>query len=346
MPTFTVQRGGYTRVPELFQAIISDLVANGFSQKFPTSPLTAPVAGTDYAAFKATLEAGATVDPLNADQPWRIQFDCQSVANAQIGDIYVASPLQLANDGSVAYFDNTDGSSTQVRMPAGMLNCTGTLSTQAINPAPSATGTDFSNTHFIYRATRLFDKAAAVAYPMTYRLTVTDHGVAIAVWEDATDSDDVPRFSWLVVQRPVDHVTGKPRITGMAPLFAVFGMGGAISKFVVREKDVLKPTPAVPADANTADSAAIINGVQQVSITEDNRYVMNFPNGLNTSRYVYTEELDMIAYTSADVVSQFSDVPMTVYGEATPRTYKALHANGKFNTGMRIMMITAGGSQS
>lgn len=340
MATFSVQRGGFVRVPELFYSIISDLLANGFTLKFPSAPLQAPVAGSDYLKFKATLEASATIDPLNADQPWRIQFDCQTVSSDQVGDIYVASPLQLPNDGTVAYYDKTDGTNDSARMPAGMLN------TRAAMPQSLDSDTNYSDYHFIYRQDRLKDRVAANAYPMTYRLTVTDHGVAIAIWEDATDSDTIPQFEWMVVQRPVDHVTGVPRATGHCPLFCVYGMKGNISKFVVRENDILKPTPSVPATANTEDSAAIINAASQVCITEDNRYVMTFPNGLNTSRYVYTEELDMIAFTSADVVSQFSDVPMTVYGEATPRKYKALHANGKFNTGMRIMMIMEGGSRS
>jgi hypothetical protein len=228
-----------------------------------------------------------------------------------------------------------------------MLNATGLLTTQSSSTtAPTAVSADaskdYSDTHFVYRSSRIVDKAGAAAYPMTYRLSITNRGIALAIWEDATDSDDIPRWSWMVVQRPVDHVTGAPRVTGMAPLFCVYGMKGNISKFVVREKDILKPVPTSPADVNSEDNAAIINSKSQVAITEDNRYVITFPNGLNTSRYCYTEELDMIAYTSADVVSQFTDVPMTVYGEATPRKYKALHASGKNNTGMRLLMITEG----
>jgi hypothetical protein len=345
MPTFSIQRGGFIRVPELYAAIVADMVANGFVQKFPASPLPAPVAGTDYAKFKVTLEAGANVDPLHADQPWRIVFDCVNGTGIpgtsdQVGNIYVATPLQLANDGTIAFYDKTDGTVDNTRMPAGMLN------TKATMPQSYDLDNNYSEYHFVYRADRLRDKAAAQSYPMSYRLSITDHGIALAIWEDGTDVDTVPQFQWMLVQRPVDHITGAPRITGHCPLFCVYGMKGAISKFVVRENDILKPTPSWSATANTEDSAAIINSQSQVAITEDNRYVMTFPNGLNTARYVYTEELDMIAYTSADVVSQFSDVPMTVYGEATPRKYKALNANGKFNTGMRIMMIMEGGSRS
>lgn len=337
MPTFSVQRSGFTRVPELFLSIVNDLVANGFAMKFPSSPLQAPVAGQDYQKFKATLEATAATDPLAADQPWRIQLDCLTITSDQVGDIYMSSPLQLPNDGTVALLDKTDGSNAATKMPSGMLNVTG------VQPASMAPTTNYSDVHFIYRADRIPDKPTALAYPMTYRLSVTNHGVALAVWEDATDEDETPQFEWFVAQRPVNHLTGVPLATGHCPMFCLYGMKSKVSKFVIRENDVLKPTISVSADVDSEDSAAIINTKSQVSITENNRYVLAFPNGLNTARYMYTEELDMIAYTSADVVSQYSDVPITAYGEASARTYKALLANNRFNTGMRILLITAGG---
>jgi hypothetical protein len=95
---------------------------------------------------------------------------------------------------------------------------------------------------------------------------------------------------------------------------------------------------------HTEDSRAIINPMNQVAITEDNKYVITFPNGLNTPRFAYTHELDIIATTSADVVSQWSEVPLTVYGETAPRVYKSMCANGPNNTGLRIMMLQEGPS--
>jgi hypothetical protein len=43
------------------------------------------------------------------------------------------------------------------------------------------------------------------------------------------------------------------------------------------------------------------------------------------------------------VVSQWSDVPLTVFGEGTARVYKALHANGYNNTKMRLLALVQGG---
>lgn len=331
---FSIQRNGYTRVPELFLAIVNDLVANGFTLKFPTSPLQAPVDGTPYTGFKATLEASAEADPLAASQPYRIAFDCSTYVGGQVGNVFIAAPLQLPNDGTVATLDKSDGSGTSQKMFAGMLNTTAKM------PTSVSGTTNYSDVFFIYRQDRITDQATANAYPMSYRLSITDHGVAVCVWENATDEDAIPQQSWFVAQRPVDHVTGAPLVDGHCPLFCVYGMKSKVSKFIVRESDVLKPSTSVDATIDTEDSAAIINNVNQVSIRENGRYLITFPNGLNTARHAYTEDLDMIAYTSADVVSQFSDVKIQPYGEAQARTYKAMLANTPYNTGMRILFIT------
>jgi hypothetical protein len=107
-------------------------------------------------------------------------------------------------------------------------------------------------------------------------------------------------------------------------------------KFAVRESDVFRPSLTRAADQNVEDSAAIINTTYQVSVSEDNRYVVTIPKGLNTTRYAYTHELDMLAYTSADVIGQWSEIELDVYG-GNKYLYKSLLANRIKNTGMRIL---------
>lgn len=325
MAGFTIQKGGFTEVTDLFLSICTDMVANGFTLKFPASLPVAGV-GVPTTLFKATLEFAET-EPTAATMPWRIQMDA-SVAH--IGSINVATPLQLPNDGTTAMIIPTSGTP----VPVGMVNTKGTIPT-------GSTGLD--PYYFVWRDASKTTTAGANAYPMSYRVTVTDRGVAICVWEDASDGELIPTMSWLVVQRPVNHLTGAMLVAGHAPVYAVFSMFGDISKFVVRENDIFKPTLAVPADSNTEDSRAIINSSNQVAITEANRYVITFPNGLNTPRYAYTEELDMLAYTSADVVSEYTNVPLTVYGEGTARIYKAMRASAENSTGMRLLFLTNGG---
>lgn len=138
-----------------------------------------------------------------------------------------------------------------------------------------------------------------------------------------------------------------------------------VRRFVVREDDIVSPYPlptyiknayaqgsdftnggdlfGVPADRHTIDYNAVMNTKQQIAITENNKYVITFPSGLNTSRFAYTHEVDMIAYTSADVVAQDAEVSINVYGEAEPRVYVARKCSGPNNTGVRMLVLKSGG---
>jgi len=291
MAGFTTQKSGFTQVTDLFLSIATDMVANGFTLAYPTTLPTAAVPPASAALFKATLQFASAAEVAVA-LPWRVQLDASV---AKLGSINVATPTQLPNDGTTALII-PPGLSSSPSVPVGMVNTTGTL--------PTTSGSTVDNSPFYFIARDGADTSTTVganANPMSYRLTITDRGFALCVWDDASDAQATPKVSWLVVQRPVDHTTGIAYTTGHAPVFAVYGMDGATSKFVVRENDVLRPSPQVPADSDSEDSRAILNTSNQVSITEDNRYVITFPNGLNTPRYAYTLELDMLAYTSADV---------------------------------------------
>jgi hypothetical protein len=213
------------------------------------------------------------------------------------------------------------------------------------------------------------------AFPMSYRLTITPRGIMCCIWIESRDNAG-SSFGWFCIQRMVDS-EGKTVVDGKSPLFAVFsenGGGGAkgdgsgtltldgipydalnapkpdgINQFVVREQDINAPTIPHSAVMDTADATRIINSVQQVSTSENNEFILNYPKGLNTQRYSYSHELDLFAYTSADVISQWSETEVSVYGETTVdeegntvplfRKYKAMNANHTNNKGMRILML-------
>ena len=216
---------------------------------------------------------------------------------------------------------------------------------------------------------RLFTEQSQLkTYPLGYICSINSQGIMLYIYEEGSE-DQKSRFSWLLVQHGVDHKTGTPNITGKAPVWCVYSCGitepfimttlqspvvinypnstnqpifsnfaSPIRKFVVREADITTPTRSVPACYNTADSSAIMNELKQVSIDENKNYTLTFPNKLNTPRYAYTDELDLLAYISADVISEGTEVSITVYNEETPRKYLALNANSEYNTGMRILM--------
>lgn len=198
-------------------------------------------------------------------------------------------------------------------------------------------------------------KVNVESIPLSYRLAISDHGIAFCMWIESKDSEG-NHFHWWNVQRMVNKDNGEPIVDGKAPLFCVFSMKGgggadvnvadlnAVHYFVVREIDVNAPTFPVSASVDTADSNRIINVVQQVSISEENKLVISMMKGLNSQRYAYPHELDMIGYVSADVVSQWADIEVEQYGEGeeNKRSFKAMQSNFRNNSGMRILMIQRG----
>jgi hypothetical protein len=339
---FYVRRSGYTHVGELMLAVIADMTANGFVTRFP-AVWTPPVDPTGRAKFKVVLEAGPTVDPLNETalqnkQPWRIQIE---VFDKHTAGVVTGSQQALRTDGTSSFSINAG----KLKGPQGAIGgfYTKGITLADISPDPTKPAEGFLN-----RTSRVVLGAIDLAdsFPMTYSLSITPRGVALCVWEDYVSDSGAAAISWFVVQRPVDRTSGATVVAGKAPVFCLSGVNNLINRFVVRESDVLKPSDPVDATKDSDYNNAIINGMEQVAISEGNRYVVAFPSRLNTTRYAYTYELDMLGYTSADVVSENTDVPLTVYGEATPRKYVSLLANGANNTGMRIVSIKEGGGIS
>lgn len=378
MAGFQIRRQGFKTAGALFIAVIDDMLANGFTYG-GTGSYTKP-AGPTAEKFSVTLEAGPDVDPLNPlvagstpNQPWRVNFSVYDNATAGI----CVCPANMLPDGStppIIVNDNNPGLETTT--PGGVAGVVGERYTKMGEVASSADRWKFPSNDlirpskyttqgFINRSARVWvginpDPTSAGApvaptdptkdlssnYPMSYQLSITPRGFFLSVWEGASADVSGNYFSWVLVQRPVDRDTGATIIAGKAPVFCVSAVGNKINRFVVREADVTKPTWGVSAVSDQPDAAAIINDKVQVAVSEDNQYVVSFPSRLNTPRYAYTYELDMIGYTSATVVSQNTEIPLTLYSESTPRNYAAVHSNMENSNGMRIVALVKGGGIS
>lgn len=190
-----------------------------------------------------------------------------------------------------------------------------------------------------------FAADATYSQPISYRLVLTDHGVFLGCW--GPDPEENGRgFSWLLVQRPVDKKFGivrglpeDPASPGNRPLFCVNSVNGKFYKFVVREHDNAVPSTRKDATKNAADSGQVINPYQQQSLTENGEYVITFLNNLNSSRFKYSDELDMLGTVSSDVVGGGSEIDVNVYNEEDKRSYHALWSSGSYGTKMRIMVV-------
>jgi hypothetical protein len=128
-----------------------------------------------------------------------------------------------------------------------------------------------------------------------------------------------------------------------------------IWRFVVREYDSFKPWDVhKSATTHQTDSNAIINPMEQLAITDDNRFVITFPTGLTTQNFMYPkEEIDLVCFSSAEVVAEGSTVPMSSYntGAVTSsavetgedhRRYYGLRSTLPNGKGMRVCMLVSG----
>lgn len=355
------------------------------------------------------IEDGDTTDSnYDKRQPWRlvIEVNSQGAGSVSIGpdfmttaargiiNWYVCTPTNIIDeDGAfkVAISRDEQKGSDRLQARTGMLTTNSLFKSATQADAKNwihqsvASGQDaqmwndqsykdrvsFRYEHFGFNINRsAADRVNEQAVPLTYAVSLSDHGLAFMLWTEARDNTG-DRFHWWTVQRMVNKDTGATIIDGKSPLYCVYSMVGGgsaasnqgddiestdlldafddIYYFVVRENDVHTPTVPVSACFDTNDSTRIINVMQQVSISEDNKLTLNMIKGMNTQRYSYPHELDMVAYISADVVSQFAEVQVQVYGEEQPagtphkRTYKALKANRRDNKGMRLLFLKSGG---
>ena len=312
-------------------------------------------------------------------QPYRLKV---VVRGAQVAEVYTGTELQIPVGGKYSYIWSEDG--TTIKDVAGLVgNAPTKVGPKLINDAGVTTNistvmvddTDISQ-GFINRTIRIGGTADATkwagnpeSYPINYTLTVSQRGVFFGVWESnwsviqkqKTDKDVY--FNWVLIQRPVDRVTGRILTTGRCPVFCVNSVGSKYWKFVVRESDILHPTVGdpdlkfykfdtstkkiavgnssyrVPADQHSQDSFAILNTTNQIALTEDSKFLISFLHNLTTPRFRYSEELDMIGQTSADVCMATNDISIQAYKESGPRTYRAMPANNEYNTGLRIAVL-------
>ena len=321
MAFFTQQRNGFTTVTSAMRSVVSDMIVHGFTVKFPASYDATATAST----FKVVLEASSAVDPLNSTQPWRICFD---VIGDEIVAAYVGTPLQIHDDGTIT---NVTDSSGALAFKAGQVG----RQDDTISTTDSTTG-------FVNRVKRVGTSGAS--FPINYRLTITDHGFFVGLfegnWASMIYNTSVKTyFNWLLVQRPVNKLTGATLVTGKCPVFCVNKVDDNYWRFIVRESDIPHPTNAVAANAHTPDAFRIINTSNQQSITEDKKYLVSFMNNLNTPRFRYTEELDIVGIVSADVIMESIQTQMTVYG--APRVYTSMPGSNTFNTGVKLLVWTA-----
>ena len=130
------------------------------------------------------------------------------------------------------------------------------------------------------------------------------------------------------------YLTGAPKVT----TYAAAATAGTSNFYYVEPN---QSPYRILADVHSPDHHMVFNSETQVALTEDSKYLLTFPHNLTTPRFRYTEELDVLGTTSADVVMAGQDIQFVTYGEWGPRTYRALAASTANNSGLRIAVLRA-----
>lgn len=376
-----IKKTGYIDNQKMWKDIVADLIANGFSlvSANGTAGSTMPTVALNSFVIEATEAVDSLAGVANG-QRWRIAGQLAPLSTR----LNVATPDQITDTGTVSKIGQNvigqvaypvySGAIGKRRITAlanqivqdadkndafatyfwhrGIINTAGNVSaTPALAGTMSYTDTDTDSLIFT-------DPSST---PMTYNLSISDHGIALQIYVEGSD-DFGCRQAWLCIQRAINR-DGSVVTDGKAPLFCMYSVNGGgstdsntlvetgIQRFTVREKDINAPTVALSAVQHSPDAFAVINPLQQVAFSEDNKFDFRLPQGFNTHRYSYPYEIDMIGYASADVISNGVAIDVQVYNEVDDqdppqpkkRTYQALSANSPKNTGMRIFLLAAGG---
>jgi hypothetical protein len=170
----------------------------------------------DILSGEPTYTSNAFSGAAPVGQKWRIRFEW--LPGTSELKVNVATKYQLRDDGTVTSSQARDGTNRAVfREP-------GELCDIFHEPVISrnVTVTSVKNkSHFLRRGISKNKYDVAPQYPMSYRLTTTNHGVSLFVWDQASaDQDD--DFAWFVVQRHVNQLTGQPDITEKTPLHCLY----------------------------------------------------------------------------------------------------------------------------
>ena len=290
---------------------INGVVAYGLTEGTPIS--------------RAVLNAPVDVDRLAGAQPWSIILEASandSDAKLNYLDVFILPTVQITNDQAP--------NSTATRT-------VGKLSREALILE-----------RFIHleESWGLDQGTEYAAHPVVMTACATDHGIGFSFNPDGLDNQGQAQ-SWFVVQRPV-MLDGS--VDNRAPLVCVYATCGGCTdgdpdvidmwgtaKFFVHEYDVHVASIPTPAALTTPDNYPIINVLQQVCFTYDNRFLILTPQYVNSGRYTYPMQMDMLAYTSADALAPSSTVKLKLPFITDPVDYISLGASGNDNRGMRLL---------
>ena len=204
-----------------------------------------------------------------------------------------------------------------------------------------------------------------------WRISFTDRGFAMAMWKTSyvnrvgnrAAGKIAGNFS-CVVQRPVNPSTGLPKVSGNAPIFALWHgadfTAAQLNSFrwgIVREQDnSASQVIGFTDEVSRYNMYRLTMDWSHPNLFDNNSHVVKFPYGLATNSHLYLDELDMMCLVSASAFASQQQVGITMYGESSERKYttgwgEVLYGNivgvqqpqPKIVSGARIGILTQNG---
>ena len=325
-------QAGITDLAAVLHYVAQSLVSSGFTV---TSVDGVAATALPQNCTAVTLSAPSSVDPYATQQPWSIGLS----AGSTVVDVTVLPTANYVDFLAPKVDTAKDAEQKDTDVLLGYLSRNGYKSNHFIDLEKS----------WLLTADLMNDAGEphvdGEAYPLSVYLSVTNHGVALCIWAESVTNLGTA-FSWFVVQRPISNVGS---VLDTSPLVCVFCSGGGVAgdpdvldadgiqMFTVIEKDIGAATRHTSAVSFGPDSVPVINPLQQVALTRENKVLVFVAQSYNTSRHVFPMQLDMLAYTSADVLSAGSQQNIKFAFSPTQVPYIALNANGKDQRGMRVL---------
>jgi hypothetical protein len=176
--------------------------------------------GTDILSSLKDIDSSNTFVPTTAvasqvaqenrtPQKWRMRFFYDS--RDEYIHVNIGTKFQILDDGSLSETVGRDGIASGPTRSPGELSDVYYKFDEKGNKAKSG----------FYRRQGKTDANIAGSYPISYRLTCSDHGTAFFIQDQASIDDD--DYAWFVVQRHVNNISGKIDLEdGKSPVHCVY----------------------------------------------------------------------------------------------------------------------------
>jgi len=176
--------------------------------------------GTDILSSLKDIDSSNTFIPTTAvasqvaqenrtPQKWRMRFFYDT--RDEYIHVNIGTKFQILDDGTISQTVGRDGITSGPTRNPGELSDVYYKFDERGNKAKSG----------FYRRQGKTDTNIAGSYPISYRLTCSDHGTAFFIQDQASVDDD--DYAWFVVQRHVNNISGKIDLEdGKSPVHCVY----------------------------------------------------------------------------------------------------------------------------